>query len=145
MAVLGTGLVLVLAGLGVLFSRAGLDDADKLASVLGAFTGVAGLALSAYGVVLARRPQGTGAPAREADGSAPATHEHDPDARPPHDEEEGRRGAPGPQEPSVRNTISGTVHGSVVQGHTFTGPITLGPSPTPPPGRPEQPGSPDGR
>ncbi|MGW4638522.1 hypothetical protein ACWEN6_08345 [Sphaerisporangium sp. NPDC004334] len=105
LAVIATGLVMV--ALGVALPMAGLDDADKYASVLGAFTGVAGLALSAYGVVLARR-----APAQE--------------------------GTPPPPEPDsgagrVRNSVSGTVHGPVLQADTFTGPITIG---TPRPCRP---------
>lgn len=51
-----------LAGLGIAFLFAGLDDADKIASVIGAFVGLIGLALSGYGVILARRgstPQST--------------------------------------------------------------------------------------
>jgi drug/metabolite transporter (DMT)-like permease len=47
----GAGLI----GLGVYFSRIGLDRADKTASVIGALSGLAGLALAAYGIVLARR------------------------------------------------------------------------------------------
>jgi hypothetical protein len=41
--------------LGVYFATVGLDKADKLASVLGAFIGVAGLALTIYGNVADRR------------------------------------------------------------------------------------------
>jgi hypothetical protein len=41
--------------LGVLFVATGLDTADKLASVIGAFAGLMGLGLAAYGVVLSRR------------------------------------------------------------------------------------------
>ncbi|MFI6800982.1 hypothetical protein [Streptosporangium canum] len=41
--------------LGVLLFKAGLDDADKWASVIGVFVGLLGLGLSGYGVVLARR------------------------------------------------------------------------------------------
>jgi drug/metabolite transporter (DMT)-like permease len=44
-----------LIGLGVLFVVAGLDKADKIASILGAFIGLVGLVLAGYGVVLARR------------------------------------------------------------------------------------------
>ncbi|MGN9847240.1 hypothetical protein ACTMTI_55090 [Nonomuraea sp. H19] len=55
-----------LAGLGVLLFKAGLDDADKWASVIGAFAGLLGLGISGYGVMLARRamqsdPQAAGA------------------------------------------------------------------------------------
>jgi hypothetical protein len=46
----------VLVGLGAYFVHVGLDRADKLAGVLGAFAGLVGLGLSAYGIVLARRP-----------------------------------------------------------------------------------------
>jgi hypothetical protein len=46
---------LLLAGLGGVFVRAGLDTADKLGSVIGALAAVIGLGCSAYGVVLARR------------------------------------------------------------------------------------------
>ncbi|MFC4529214.1 hypothetical protein [Sphaerisporangium dianthi] len=107
LAVLATGLVLV--ALGVLFPLAGLDDADKFASVLGAFTGVAGLALSAYGVVLARRAPGDASGRGQASGAAETA---------------------GSEEGRVRNSISGTVRGPVVQGGSFAGPITIG---TPPP------------
>jgi hypothetical protein len=44
------------AGLGVYFTTVGLDKADKLASVIGAFIGLAGLALTAYGTITDRRP-----------------------------------------------------------------------------------------
>ncbi|MFF3445326.1 hypothetical protein [Streptosporangium sp. NPDC002721] len=47
------GLALVV--LGVLLFKAGLDDADKWASVIGVFVGLLGLILSGYGVVLSRR------------------------------------------------------------------------------------------
>ena len=46
---------LILVGLGVLFVIAGLDTAGKLSEVIGAFAALIGLALSVYGVVLARR------------------------------------------------------------------------------------------
>ncbi|PRH78009.1 hypothetical protein C6N75_17140, partial [Streptomyces solincola] len=57
---IGTGALLVLAGLGAFFAFQGLDRADKWASVLGLFVGVAGLALAVYG---AR------APGQSADGA----------------------------------------------------------------------------
>jgi drug/metabolite transporter (DMT)-like permease len=47
----GAGLI----GLGVYLSRIGLDRADKTASVIGALSGLTGLALAGYGIVLARR------------------------------------------------------------------------------------------
>jgi hypothetical protein len=46
---------LALVGLGVVFVVVGLDTADRLASVIGAFAALVGLGLSGYGVVLARR------------------------------------------------------------------------------------------
>ena len=51
----GAVTVAVAAGLGVYFAVAGLDKADKLASVAGAFIGLAGLVASVYGMVQARR------------------------------------------------------------------------------------------
>ncbi|MGA5869201.1 hypothetical protein [Streptomyces cinereoruber] len=48
---LGIGLV----ALGVLFFRAGLESADRLASVIGVFVGIVGLALAAYGTAQTRR------------------------------------------------------------------------------------------
>jgi hypothetical protein len=51
----GAVTVAAAAGLGVYFAVAGLDKADKLASVAGAFIGLAGLVASVYGVVQARR------------------------------------------------------------------------------------------
>ncbi|WP_153534465.1 hypothetical protein [Actinomadura macrotermitis] len=45
----------LLVGLGVVFVLVGLDKADKISSTLGVFIGLIGLALSVYGVVLARR------------------------------------------------------------------------------------------
>jgi hypothetical protein len=51
---------LVLVGLGVWGAVANLDAADKIASVVGAVVGVVGLALSGYGLVLARRDSPAG-------------------------------------------------------------------------------------
>jgi hypothetical protein len=50
-----TALGLALLALGVFFVVGGLDRADKTASVVGAFVGVGGLAVSVYGVVQTRR------------------------------------------------------------------------------------------
>ncbi len=47
---------LAVVGLGTFFAVTGLDNADKLASVIGVFVGLAGLGLSVYGIVLGRRP-----------------------------------------------------------------------------------------
>ncbi|MFJ8747494.1 hypothetical protein ACIRL2_50230 [Embleya sp. NPDC127516] len=68
LVVAGLGVV----GLGVFFAVAGLDDADKLASVIGVFVGLVGLGLSVYGIVLARRSPplpGPAAPGGAAVGS----------------------------------------------------------------------------
>lgn len=46
--------LVVLAALGWYFIAVGLDRADKLASVLGAFVGLLGLGLAVYGVVSSR-------------------------------------------------------------------------------------------
>lgn len=50
--------VAALVGLGVYFVHVGLDDADKLASVIGLFVAVAGLVASLYGLRLDRRRGG---------------------------------------------------------------------------------------
>jgi hypothetical protein len=57
--------------LGVYVAVAGLGEADKLASVLGALTGLAGLIVAIYGIVLERQGgggQGGGQPAGGASG-----------------------------------------------------------------------------
>ncbi|HEU5157320.1 MAG TPA: hypothetical protein VFU43_10000 [Streptosporangiaceae bacterium] len=65
---------LLLAGVGVVFGFVGLDKADKISSSAGFFVGVAGLVVSVYGVILARRavplPQQP-APAAPSGPSAP--------------------------------------------------------------------------
>jgi hypothetical protein len=63
------GVVAVAAavGLGVYVAVAGLDEADKLASVLGALAGLAGLIVAIYGVMLDRQGGG-GQPAGGASG-----------------------------------------------------------------------------
>ncbi|WP_182876871.1 hypothetical protein [Microbispora sp. H10670] len=52
--------VAALAGLGVYLSRVGLDKADKLASVVGLFVGLAGLGVAVYGLVAERGSGGGG-------------------------------------------------------------------------------------
>ena len=47
--------------LGVVFVAVGLNEASEISGVIGAVVGVAGLGLSAYGIVLARRPPQPGA------------------------------------------------------------------------------------
>lgn len=51
----GAVTVAAAAGLSVYFAVAGLDKADKLASVASAFIGLAGLVASVYGIFQARR------------------------------------------------------------------------------------------
>jgi hypothetical protein len=51
--------VAALAGLGIYLARVGLDDADKLASVIGLFVALAGLAVAVYGLVAERRGSGS--------------------------------------------------------------------------------------
>ncbi|WP_156055975.1 hypothetical protein [Streptosporangium roseum] len=41
--------------LGIYFDRVGLDKADKLASAIGLFVALAGLAVSVYGIIQTRR------------------------------------------------------------------------------------------
>ena len=50
----GTVAVAAAAGLGVYFAVAGLDKADKLASVASMYIGLAGLVAAVYGMVRAR-------------------------------------------------------------------------------------------
>jgi hypothetical protein len=69
-AALASGVLLL--ALAALFMRTGLDNADKLASVVGALVGVAGLAGSLYGLVLARRSLDSASPTRPADTDAAA-------------------------------------------------------------------------
>lgn len=51
----GAGFGVSLIVLGVFLLRAGLEDADRWGSVFGVFLNIAGLALTVYSVVLARR------------------------------------------------------------------------------------------
>lgn len=95
---------LVVAGLGGYFAVVGLDEADKLASVVGSLAGVIGVGLSVYALTLARR--------------VPETSSENADS------------VSTPSGDTVTNNVSGTVHGPVFQGLDFTGPITLGSSPT---------------
>lgn len=60
----------VVAGLGVFLAAAGLDDADKWASVVGLFVALAGLALTGYGLVAARQRTSAGRPGQTVTGSA---------------------------------------------------------------------------
>jgi hypothetical protein len=98
--------VIAAIAMGVYFTAVGLDEADKIASAIGAFIGLAGLVLAIYGTVRARRlervPQQPSA-AQRAGGA-------------------------------VHNEIhGGTLQGPVIQGRDF-GQVTLGfPPPSAPP------------
>jgi hypothetical protein len=86
------------AGLGWYLTVVGLDEADKIASVLGAFVGLAGLALVIFGPSIGTHKDRAGA------GAADDT----------------------PAKTDVRNIVNGTVRGSLVQGRDFSGPINFG-------------------
>ncbi|MFC5823040.1 hypothetical protein [Nonomuraea insulae] len=98
-------IVLVLSGLvagvlGVVFIVLDLAQADQLASVIGVFVGLAGLGVSVYGVVLARR------------GAVPSPTPPQAAARPASITGAGE----------TRNTIEGgTFHGTVIQARDITG------------------------
>ncbi|MEV4020478.1 hypothetical protein AB0J35_59365 [Nonomuraea angiospora] len=49
--------VAAMAGLGVYFWRVGLEDADKLASVIGVFVALSGLGTAVYGLVTSPKQQ----------------------------------------------------------------------------------------
>lgn len=109
-AVAGVGgalAVIAATTMGIYFTVVGLDEADKLASAIGAFIGLAGLALAIYGTVNARR------------------------SNPPPQRPSAAQIAPG----TVHNEISGGIaHGAVIQARDV-GHVALGPPhpPTPPP------------
>ncbi|MBE3009412.1 hypothetical protein IL992_09395 [Microbispora sp. NEAU-D428] len=87
------------SALAVYLSSVGLDKADKLASVIGLFVGLAGLAAGVWGLLLTRRQEA------HAPANGPGAVSHD-----------------------VRNEISGgTIHGPVIQGHTINGHTVNGP------------------
>ena len=67
--------LLTAAGMGAYFLKVGLDKADKLAGVIGAFIALAGIALTVYGTVTAGagRPA---APVQEPSGSSDADDVH---------------------------------------------------------------------
>ena len=58
--------VLALAGLAVYFAVVGLDQAALLANVVSAFIALAGLGMSGYGLVLARRSSSMSSPSASA-------------------------------------------------------------------------------
>lgn len=89
--------LMALVALGWHFVAVGLDRADKLASVLGAFAGLLGLGLAVYGAFSSR-----------------------PEEAKPEDAK------PEPEPGGVHNEISGTVHGNAVQARDIEGGITFG-------------------
>ncbi|MEV7802461.1 hypothetical protein AB0O28_05895 [Microbispora sp. NPDC088329] len=97
-AALGAG-----AALAVYLSSVGLDKADKLASVIGLFVGLAGLAVAVWGLLPTRRQETT----PPASGTGRVNHAANHDVH-----------------TAVHNEISGgTVHGPVIQAHTVNGPV----------------------
>lgn len=98
--------VLSATGLAIYFARVGLDRADKLASVLGTFVGLVGLAMAAYGLL-----QGRKSPPRADVPIVPATN-----------------AVQGPA--TVKNEIRGPVQGSAIQAGTISGSVTIN-DPTP--------------
>lgn len=130
----GVVAVAVVVGLAVYFRAVGLDRADKTASVLGAFLGLAGLALSVYGVVGGRAgpsPASSPQPGGTAAGSASPSAEADPANTGPHDGPASVEGSPLPG--AVVNTIrdSTIFGGAVLTGSTgminFSSPAAPGP------------------
>lgn len=91
------------------FAAVGLEEADRLASVLGVFVGLAGLLIAIFGPALSVH---TGRTIREnVRDRGVATH----------------------------NTVSGgTIHGSILQGHEFSGPVNLGGSSSRPTSEPDE-------
>jgi hypothetical protein len=68
----GAGIaVAALTGLVVYFARVGLDEADKLASVIGLFVAVAGLVVAIVGLRTQRRGDGGPLPSEGSAGGAP--------------------------------------------------------------------------
>jgi hypothetical protein len=101
--------------MGVYFTVVGLDKADKLASVIGAFIGIAGLSLAIYGTITALRSES------------------------PQESPSRTQAMPG----SVHNEIHGGTHqGPIIQGRDF-GHVDLGSPPSrsaPPSDGPTRPG-----
>jgi hypothetical protein len=65
--VLAAGAALVV--LGVIFVTVGLNKASEISGIIGAVVGVAGLGLSAWGIVLARRAPQTGSGGQAVSGT----------------------------------------------------------------------------
>ncbi|WP_161627981.1 hypothetical protein [Microbispora catharanthi] len=109
-AALGAG-----SALAVYLSMVGLDKADKLASVIGLFVGLAGLVVGVWGLLLTRQePPAPASGAGTVDNAVDSAVNRDVRA-------------------AVHNEISGgTIHGPVIQGHTISGPVVSGPRPAVP-------------
>ncbi|MDP4505791.1 hypothetical protein [Nonomuraea turcica] len=109
---------LVAGALGVIFIVLDLEQADQLASVVGVFVALAGLGISVYGVVLARRGQASSpvsSSATAARSGADAGHTTITGAG------------------DTNNTIKGgTFHAPVTMARDITGPPVLPPTPPPP-------------
>lgn len=109
---------LLLAGLAWFLADQHLDRADKWASVVGMFVGIAGLLLSGYSLVQTRR---------SAHPSTPPAADSGPDG-------------------SVTNTITGgQFHGPVITGRDMTDVVLPPTPPAVPPGAAPQPGEGTGR
>jgi hypothetical protein len=120
---------LMAGALGVTFIVLGLEEADQLAGVVGVFVAVAGLGVSVYGVMPARRGE------TRSQAPSPSSAGDDLSA------DGGRSAAPLPAgdeggQAAIRrmgdthNTISGgTFHAPVTMGRDVTGPSAAQPSP----------------
>ncbi|MEU6413917.1 hypothetical protein [Microbispora sp. NPDC046933] len=114
-AALGAG-----TALAVYLSSVGLEKADKLASVIGLFVGLAGLAVGVWGLLLTHRQEAHAPTSGAATAATAAT-----------------AGTTGTTGSGVRTTIhneisGGTFHGPVIQGRTITGPVVPGRRPATP-------------
>ncbi|WP_182897168.1 hypothetical protein [Microbispora sp. H10830] len=121
-AALGAG-----SALAVYLSMVGLDKADKLASVIGLFVGLAGLVVGVWGLLLTRQE-----PPAPASGAGAVDNPVDNPVDSPVDnavDSAVNRAV----RAAVHNEISGgTIHGPVIQGHTISGPVVSGPRPAVP-------------
>jgi hypothetical protein len=108
---------LTIAAFGVLFLRSGLDASDKWASVLGAFLNVAGLMISAYSLILARRTSPSTSPIPAAQNSSTDQQSGDTSnstavAMPPAPAD---MNAPASRHDVAANSVHGNVQGPVIQ------------------------------
>jgi hypothetical protein len=121
----GTGLGILLIGLGVFELHAGLEDADRWASVFGAFLNVAGLAVAVRSAVWSRRAATSPPPAsvevtnRIGGGRfvGPVVQGRDVHVGP----------APGsPEQPSASATPDAGAVSNHIENGTFDGPVIQG-------------------